>query len=67
MNINFLRNGFNRSQGEGIHDIVLAFMHFDLHVKVLLVQTWFLSTLSDLSPHLPRAQRTGPNIQHLLD
>lgn len=67
MNINFLRNGFNRSQGERIHDIVLAFMHFDLHVKVLLVQTWFLSTLSDLSPHLPWAQRTGPNIQHLLD
>ena len=53
MNISFLRNGFGRSQGEGIHDIVLAFMHFDLHVKVLLVQTWFLSTLSDLSPYLP--------------
>lgn len=67
MNISFLRNGFSRSQGEGIHDTVLAFMHFDLHVKVLLVHTRFLSTLSDLSPYLPWAQRTGPNIQHLLD
>ena len=66
MNISFLRNGFGRSQGEGIHDIVRAFMHFDLHVKVLLVQTWFLSTLSDLSPYLPWAQRAGPSIQHLL-
>lgn len=34
------------------------FIHFDFHIKVLIVQAWSLFILSDLSPSLPLAQRT---------